>query len=202
MDDETIRLSLSPHVQTTSTVARTFFGRGMGNAEAQAAVSLPSYGSRGQITAPGLPRKEIEQLLNCISQIPDMDIGDLSYTIQCRLPGGRRYKRLLDLPLSMALIASYLQRDIPRHHLYIGELDLLRRIREVPDNIIQELWDAIEAGELSVPVRIFCPQESAHLIREGAKGATVVACDRLEDAIYATWPDLQAGKKANSRVRK
>lgn len=191
MDRVTTALKLSPHSQSVSSVARTFFGRGTGNAEAQAAVALPSYGNRGQITAPGLPRKEIEQLLNCINQIPDMDIGDLSYTIQCRLPGERRYRRLLDLPLSMALIASYLQRDIPRHHLYIGELDLLRRVREVPDNIVQELWDAVEAGEIQLPVRIFCPQESARLIREGAQEATVVACDKLEDAVYATWPDLR-----------
>ncbi len=191
MDRKTTALSLSPHSQSVSSVARTFFGRATGNAEAQAAVALPSYGSRGQITAPGLPRKEIEQLLNCISQIPDMDIGDLSYTIQCRLPGERRYRRLLDLPLSMALIASYLQRDIPRHHLYIGELDLLRRVREVPDNIVQDLWDAVQAGEIQPPLRIFCPKESAHLIREGVQEATVVACDRLEDALYGTWPDLR-----------
>ncbi len=182
---------MSPHSQSVSSVARTFLGRGTGNAEAQASVALPSYGTRGQITAPGLPRKEIEQLLNCISQIRDMEIADLSYTIQCRLPGERRYRRLLDLPLSMALIASYLQRDIPRHHLYIGELDLLRRVREVPDSIIQDLWDAVEAGEIPQPVRIFCPKESAHLIREGVKAATVVACERLEDALHNTWPDLR-----------
>jgi DNA repair protein RadA/Sms len=196
MDRKTTALVLSPHSQVVSSVAKTFYGKGTcGNAEAQAAVALPAYGSRGQITAPGLPRKEIEQLLSCISQIPDMDIGDLSYTIQCRLPGERRYRRLLDLPLSMALIASYLQRDIPGHHLYIGELDLLRRVREVPDNIVQELWEAIEAGEIKTPIRIFCPKESAQLIREGGKGATVVACERLEDAIYGTWDDLKPGSK-------
>jgi predicted ATP-dependent serine protease len=91
----------------------------------------------------------------------------------------------------MALIASYLQRDIPKHHLYIGELDLLRRVREVPDAVVQDLWDAVEAEEIKPPVRIFCPRESAHLIRDGVRDATVVACDRLEDALYATWPDLK-----------
>lgn len=192
MDRETTALTVSPHSQSVSSVARTFLGRAAGNAEAQAAVALPSYGSRGQITAPGLPRKEIEQLLNCIGQIPDMDIGDLSYTIQCRLPGERTYRRLLDLPLCMALMASYLQRDIPNHHLYIGEIDLLRRVREVPDNIIQDLWDAIDSGEIPKPVRIFCPSASAHLVREGTKDATIVACDYLEDALYSTWPDLQS----------
>ncbi len=191
MDRVTYALKLSPHSHSVSSVARTFFARGIENAETQAAVALPSYGTRGQITAPGLPRKEIEQLLNCINQIPDMEFGDLCYTIQCRLPGGRKYKRLLDLPLSMALIASYLQREIPKQYLYIGELDLLRQVRRVPDDVIQELWDAIEAGEIRSPITIFCPEESGHLIREGARDVKVVGCKKLEDAVYTTWPDLR-----------
>lgn len=191
MDKKTTALYLSPLSQSISSVARTFFGREALNAEAQAAVALPSYGTRGAITAPGLPRKEIEQLLNCISQVPDLDLGDLSYTIQCRLPGERRYRRLLGLPLSMALIASYVQREIPRYHMYLGELDLLRRVREVPDDLILDLWEAIEQGEIQTPIRIFLPSTSAHLIRQDLPNATVVACDRLEDAIYATWPDLK-----------
>ncbi len=193
MDRKTAILRLSPHSHSVSSVARTFLGRGAGKAEAQAAVSLPNYGTRGQIIAPGLPRKEIEQLLSCISQIPDMDIGDLSYSVQCRLPGERRYRRLLDLPLSMALIASYLHRDIPRHHLYIGELDLLRRVREIPDNIAQDLREAVETGEVQMPVRIFCPRDSAYVLSGGVKDVGLLACDRLDDAVYATWPDLCPG---------
>ena len=191
MDRNTTALRLSPHSQSISSVAKTFFGRNTRNAEAQAAVALPGYGSRGQITAPGLPRREIEQLLNCISQIPDMDIGDLSYTIQCRIPGGRRYRSLFHLPLAMALVASYLQRDIPAHHLYIGEIDLLRRVREVPDEMIENLWSAVVEGEIKLPVRIFLPSESSNLIRNELQDATVFACDQLDDAIYGTWPDLQ-----------
>ncbi|OYD15443.1 hypothetical protein CH330_05680 [candidate division WOR-3 bacterium JGI_Cruoil_03_51_56] len=191
MDRKTTALQLSPHVEARSTVARTFLGRKPGSAEAQAAVALPTYGLRGQITAPGLPRKEIEQLLNCISQLPEMDdMAGLSYTIQCRLPGERRYRSVVGLPLAMALIASYLQREIPGHHLYIGELDLLRTVREVPDDLIEQLWDAIEAGEIQTPVRIFCPKESAPILREGISGATVVACEKLDDAVRLTWPDL------------
>lgn len=190
MDAETKALRLSPHDHAVSSTARTFFGRGTENAEIQASVALPNYGSRGQITAPGLPKMEIEQLLNCIDQLPDMEFADLSYSIQCRLPGGRKYNRLLDLPLSMALIASYLQRDIPKHQLYIGELDLLRQVRHVPDNVIIDLWDAVEAGEIRSPVTIFCPEECCHLIRDFVGDVRVVGCKKLEDAVYTTWPDL------------
>src|SRR5262249_45026858 len=72
MDRVTTALRLSPHSHTVSSVAKTFFERGTENAEIQAAVSLPNYGTRAQITAPGLPKKEIEQLLNCIDQLPEM----------------------------------------------------------------------------------------------------------------------------------
>ena len=191
MNRITTALQLSPHSESVSTVAKTFLGRHFGIAEAQAAVALPNLGNRPQIIAPGLPRKEIEQLINCISQIPDMDIGDLSYTIQCRLPGEQRYRSIMGLPLAMALIASYLQREIPRHHLYIGELDLLRQVREVPNSIIEEPWDAIEENEIATPIRIFCPTESAIVIREKVKDATVIGCDRLDDALYKTWDDLR-----------
>jgi predicted ATP-dependent serine protease len=125
MDRKTTALKLSPHSESVSSVARTYLGQGIGIAEAQAAVSLPAYGNRGRITAPGLPRKEIEQLTTCMSQIPEMELEDLDYAIQCRLPGERRYRGILGLPLCMALIASYIQKDIPAYHVYLGEIDLL-----------------------------------------------------------------------------
>lgn len=194
MDRTSTALAVAPHSEAVSTVARSYLGRGDSTLpEVQAAVSLPSYGTRGRITAPGLPRKEIEQLANCISQIPDMDIGDLDYSIHCRLPGERRYRGVLGLPLSIALIASYLQKDVPGHHIYIGEIDLLRRVREVPESIVTELWDAIEAGEISRPMRVFLPPESAEVLRGAAEDVTVMSCERLEQAVYGTWPELDPG---------
>ncbi len=87
MDKTTTVLKLSPHSESVSSVARSYLGRQIGIAEAQASVALPAYGNRGKITAPGLPRREIEQLTNRMSQLPDMQIEDLDYTIECRLPG-------------------------------------------------------------------------------------------------------------------
>jgi DNA repair protein RadA/Sms len=194
MDKTTTILRLSPHSDSVSSVARSYLGRRIGIAEAQATVALPAYGNRGKITAPGLPRKEIEQLTTCISQLPEMQIDDLDYTIQCRLPGDKRYRSLLGLPLCIALIASYIQKDIPSYYLYLGEIDLLRKIREVPDEIVIDLWEQLkDPANVSIPrpVRIFCPKESARLLQEEVEGATVVACDRLDDAVFMTWPELK-----------
>ena len=196
MDKVTTGLRLSPHSDAVSSVAKTYLGTKLGIAEAQAAVTLPSYGMRGRTTAPGLPKKEIEQLTNCISQIPDMEIGELDYTIHCRLPGERRYRRLLGLPLCMALIASYIQRDIPGHHIYLGEIDLLRKVRGVPDEIVLNLWEAIQDGSIPTPVRIYCPCDSADLLQGETEGATVVGCDRLDNAVFRTWPELKSNNSS------
>ena len=190
MDKITTALKVSPHSESVSSVAKTYLGANTGIAETQAAVSLPSYGNRGKITAPGLPRKEIEQLTTCISQIPDMEIEDLDYTIHCRLPGEKRYRAILGLPLCMALIASYIQRDIPSYHIYIGEIDLLRKVRQVPDQIILDLLDGINSQNISTPLRIFCPPESAEIIKDTVDGVTVISCERLDDAVFKTWPEL------------
>jgi DNA repair protein RadA/Sms len=194
MDKTTTVLRLSPHSDSVSSVARSYLGSNIGIVEAQASVALPAYGNRGKITAPGLPRKEIEQLTTCISQLPDMQIEDLDYTIQCRLPGDRRYRGILGLPLCMALIASYIQKDIPHYHIYLGEIDLLRKVREVPDEILLDLLEKLKdpiGSIIQKPVRIFCPMESAEILQEEVDGATIVACDRLDDAVFFTWPELK-----------
>lgn len=191
MDKVSTALKISPHSEAATSVARTYLGGMNGFAEVQAAVSLPTYGSRGKITAPGLPRKEIEQLTTCISQIPDLEMDDLDYTIHCRLPGSHLYRALMGLPTCMALISSYIQKDIPGHHIYVGEVDLLRRIREAPEDLILSLWENIERGEIRTPVRLFLPPESARAIQGSVEGATVVACERLDQAVYQTWPELR-----------
>jgi hypothetical protein len=123
-----------------------------------------------------------------------MQIEDLDYTIQCRLPGDKRYRGLLGLPLCMALIASYIQKDIPAYHLYMGEIDLLRKVREIPDEIVLDLLEQLKDPTCTAirrPVRVFCPSESARLLQDEVSGATIVACERLEDAVFSTWPELR-----------
>jgi hypothetical protein len=120
-----------------------------------------------------------------------MEIEELDYAIQCRLPGERRYRGVLGLPVCMALIASYLQKDIPGHHLYMGEIDLLRKVRDVPDQILQDFCVDIQDGVVPKPVRVYGPPASAKLIQELLlDGVTAIACERLDDAVFRTWPEL------------
>jgi hypothetical protein len=91
----------------------------------------------------------------------------------------------------MALIASYLQKDIPGHHIYLGEIDLLRKVREVPDQILQDFAEDFQAGVIQRPLRVHCPPSNAALLRDLIPdGLTAVACERLDDAVFLTWPEL------------
>ncbi len=193
MDPNTTMLRISRFAEVQGGVARTFIGRDFLRAEAQAVVTLPTYGTRGRITAPNLPRDEIQRLLHAINGIPDMDdVADLSYSIQCNLPGGKFYKRVIDLALAMALLSSYLQREIPSTFLYIGELDLLRSVRPVGDDLVQDLWETIKDGKLGKELKVFCAGETARILRpEIGKTCSLVGCDTLEEVLYKTWTDLK-----------
>lgn len=189
LDTVTLAMSVSPHARSMTSVARTWLGAGVGPAEVQAAISLAGFGCRGKVTAPGLPRKEIEQLVACCAQVPGMEIDDLEFTVLARLPGQKRYSDIVGLPLCLSLISSYLRQPVPRHQVQIGEIDLRRNLRELDDLLVNDLGAALTIGELRNPVRLLVPPMAAFHLPAG-KGVEIVPCAGLEDAMLATWPDL------------
>jgi predicted ATP-dependent serine protease len=171
-------------------MARTYAGAGTGVLELQASVTVPSDGSRGRMTAPGLPRREIEQLVSCIGQIPDMDFGELNYTINCRLPGSGQYNPILGLPLCMALIGSYLQREVPEQNIYLGEIDLFQNVRTASPAILQALTTGINSGNIATPIQLFLsPNAAANFT--ASQSIQIVPCQTLAEAVFHTWPDLR-----------
>ena len=189
-DPVTIRLEPAPHCEAKPAMAHTYAGSGTGELELQASVTVPSDGSRGRMTAPGLPRKEIEQLVSCIGQMKDMDFGELNYSVNCRLPGNGQYNPILGLPLCMALIASYLQKAVPGRNIYIGEIDLFRNVRAIAPAITQSLKAALDNGDIDTPVTLFLHPLSAAEFTS-SESVRIVPCDTLEAAVFQTWPELR-----------
>lgn len=189
-DPVTIRLEPAPHCEAKPAMARTYAGAGSGELELQASVTVPGDGSRGQMTAPGLPRREIEQLVSCISQMKDIDFGELNYSVNCRLPGSGQYNPILGLPLCIALIASYLQKPVPQQNIYIGEIDLFRNLRSVAPAISQSLKASLDSGELASPVTLFLHPMTA-VEFSPSESLRVVPCKTLEEAVFLTWPELR-----------
>jgi DNA repair protein RadA/Sms len=189
IDPLTLRLRLSPHAETITAVARGYLP-GAGLTEVQGAVMLPKPGAAAKVTAPGLPRKEIEQYVSGLCQVPGFELADFDLSIQCRVPGERCYRSVLGLPLSLALAASYIQQPIPERQLHIGEIDLCRNVRDVPAALLNDLATSIATGEITLPLRILCPPSAAAQLPNG-NGVEIVPCRRLDDAIFATWPHLR-----------
>lgn len=189
LDEQTLTLHVSPHGEPVTSVARSYLP-GLGLAEVQAAVTLPRWGTAARILAPGLPRREIEQLVACISQIPGLELDDLNHSIQCRLPGERSYRGVLGLPLCLSLISSYLQKEIPARQIQVGEIDLCRNVRDLPAALVNDMANAIAQGEIALPLRLLVPPSAVAMLPSG-NGIEVVACRRLEDAIFGTWPELR-----------
>lgn len=105
----------------------------------QASVGLAGYGARGRVTAPGLPKAELQQLVATIGQLPEIEIDDLDFSIHCRLPGRKRYNSAIGLALAIALLSSYLRKRVPVNTLFLGEVDLGRGLRPFDDLLLSDL---------------------------------------------------------------
>jgi Mg-chelatase subunit ChlI-like protein len=191
----------------TPTTASLFFrasiygygGIGEELAEGQASVSLPKYGSRPELNAPFLPGKKIKQLLTVLSTLKDVDLADLSYEINCFLPRQQRYRPELDLPLAVALLSSYLQQPVDERTLFVGELDLTRRIRPPEPTYIASLAQLLVGPQMGKIRRLFIAAEVASAlgrIQPDKKGphvsdkVEVRGVSDLDGLLRELWPAL------------
>jgi DNA invertase Pin-like site-specific DNA recombinase len=168
--------------------AKTYLGAGGGAIDVQASVGLAGYGTRGRVTAPGLPKAELQQLVATIGQLPDIEIDDLDFSIHCRLPGRRRYTSSIGLALAMSLLSSYLRRPIPQNSLFLGELDLGRGLRPFDDLLLSDLISDLAADPaMARPWRIYAHPMSANAMPTGG-GIHGIGCEKLETVLYSVWP--------------
>jgi len=199
--DDNGRLKESPHMAAKSTAVLGYAGIGEDLAEGQASVTLPRYGSRPELNAPFLPGKKVKQLLSILSTVKEVDLTDLSYEINCYVPRQQRYREELDLPLAVALLSSYLQRSVPEKSLFVGELDLTRRIRS-PENTYLAALAALLTGPHKGNIkRLYVSNDCAKSLgrmRPESHGPTVgeiieiVGVSDLEYLLKQLWKDLFA----------
>lgn len=194
LDDATLRLSPSQHAVGNVAVARSYIGAA--NAESslidvQASVTLAAYGSRGRLSAAGIPTVEVDQILTALSWLDGIHLSDSEFSISVRVPGRRPYLSSMGLALATALIGAHLQRPVPLTNLYLGEIDLAGAIRPVDNTLANMLASDIDLGmELSEPRTIFCHPRSALLLR-GTAPVKVCACEHLKQVVFTTWTELR-----------
>lgn len=205
MDDRG-RLGTSPHTAAKTSAAYGYAGMGEDLAEGQASVSLPKYGSRPELNAPFLPGKKIKQLLAVLSTLKDVDLSDLSYEINCYVPRQQRYMEELDLPLAVALLSSYLQQPVDPRTLFVGELDLTRRIRPPERTYLASLAQLLAGPQKGRLRRVFLAEEAVAALgrmqpdRNGPRVSDMVevrGVTDLEVLLKELWPALFQKEKAS-----
>lgn len=195
------RLSRAPHQEGITTSALGYGGVGGELAEAQAVVTLPTYGSRPQLNAPFLPSKRVKQIVTILAGLKDIDLSDLSYEINCYLPAKQAYRAEMDLPIAVALLASYLKRPIPDDTLFVGELDLQARVRRPDERYLAALAEVLIERPAGVR-RIVCSPDAAEFLQafelqvDGGRrplpsGIKFVPCAELTQVIAEIWPSLE-----------
>jgi DNA repair protein RadA/Sms len=201
MMDERGRLKESPHTAAKSTSVLGYAGIGEDLAEGQASVTLPRYGSRPELNAPFLPSKKVRQLLSILSTVREVDLTDLSYEINCYIPRQQRYREELDLPIAVALLSSYLQRPVPDKALFVGELDLTRRIRCPENTYLAALATLLTGPQRGKIKKLYVSDDCAmplSRMRPESHGPTVgelieiIGVPDLERLLKQLWPDLFA----------
>ncbi|MEX2673458.1 MAG: AAA family ATPase [Phycisphaeraceae bacterium] len=191
MEPSTTRFVKALHAHAQPSAANTYGGATIGIRQVQVAISVPPDGQRAKVTAPGLPRKEIDQLIGCINQIEGLDLSELDHRIQCRMPRSGQYLTYFSLPLCMAMISSYARLPIPQNHLYLGEIDLFRKVLDVPLDVLTDLIATIDNAEIATPLKVFAPPSAEAYLSDAREGVKVISCSTLEDAIGQTWPNLR-----------
>jgi DNA repair protein RadA/Sms len=190
-------LEKSKHVKARASHAFGFIPSSL--IEVQALVKLPKYGDKPGIKAPYLPRQKLSQLVGTISNMHEIDISDLTFEINCAIPGGLPYRTTIDLPLSISMLSSYFQRQIPLGSLFVGELDLFQTIRPISDQVCSGLAEVMipsETSPLAYSIRrLYISQENEASMRElllqqQASDIDVRGIQTLENLVEMLWPDI------------
>ncbi len=184
-------LEKSRHLRPKASVAYGFLHDEL--IEVQALVKLPEFGERAGIKAPYLPREKLRQLVGIISSIRDIDMSDLTFGINCAIPGGRGYRSVLDLPLAVSMLASYFQRGIPAGSLFYGELDLFQNVRPMEEAEMNRLADLlVDRGQRvrSVYLSSASSEGFTKALSERGLDVSISPVASIEDVIARLWPDV------------
>jgi DNA repair protein RadA/Sms len=193
-------LKESPHITAEASAVLGYSGIGEEFAEAQASVTIPRYGSRPGLSAPFLPGKKIQQLLKVLGTLKDIDVVDLSYDVSCYIPGRRAYASVLDLPIVVAILSSYLHQLVDNKTLFIGEVDLTKQIRPPSERTyLAGLAEVLVESQPRRIKRVYLSEQVADEFKEMQPGegrpkvseaVEVRGVKDLDSLVHNLWPSL------------
>lgn len=190
-----------PHSRCETAVVLAYCGWGQQPLEVQVSTALPRIGGRAELNAPFLPARRIRQLINTVNGLPGVDLQTVSYMINALIPGGEGYNPAMELPLAVALLSAYLRQPPPPRALFVGGVDLLRRIRAVQSDVVAGLVEMLAREDAPVIERVYLASGSATLFeeirstdREGSSDPQVIAVPTLDALAQSLWPEVFRGE--------
>lgn len=170
-------------------VARSYGGPGIPLVEIQLS-TWPSPTGRGRPTTNGVPRSEIEQVGGIVFGV---SFSHCDRMVHGRLVNAQKYHARYGLALAVALSGVLARQTVPTDFLFIGELDLERRVRDVPMRVLENLLRSICERELDGPLTVVVPPSSAELL-EGTAGLEVIGAGTWAEVVVAVWPHMKKGR--------
>ncbi|HSI34762.1 MAG TPA: hypothetical protein VK986_14335 [Tepidisphaeraceae bacterium] len=169
-------------------VARSYGGPGIPIVEIQMS-SWPSSTGRGRVTTAGIPRAVLDQVAGIVFGV---SFAGCDRMVSARLVNTDKFARRYGLALAVAASAVLARQRVPSEFIFLGELDLARRVRDVPMRVLENLLRSICEREIETPITIVAPPASAELI-EGTEGVEVVGAATWAEVVVAVWPHLRKG---------
>jgi DNA repair protein RadA/Sms len=201
-------LDLSPQAAVQTTTALGYCGKGEVFADVQATVSIPRYGSTPALNAAFLPGKRILQLIKTAGSLSGIDEEDFSYNVTCYVPGQRVYAPILDLSIVTAILGSYLHQPVPDTALFVGEVDLTKKIRPPDEKQLQNLAGALGKSMPGQVKKVYVAKEAADGLRKMRAGiggpmvgviADVRGMQDLDELGRELWPEMLGGGEREER---
>jgi len=135
----------------------------------------------------GIPRAELDQVAGVIF---GMSFTGCDRLLSARLVNVEKYHRRHGLALAVALSAVLARQSVPSEFLFLGELDLERRVRDLSVRVLENLVRSLCDRELETPITIVAPPSSADLL-EGTAGVEVIGAPTWQHVVVAVWPHLR-----------
>ena len=199
-----------PHMKPTGTTIQAVDFSEMMKVGVQARVQLPKWGERPGLKAPYLPKEKLRLLLDGISALPDVDASELTYQIACYVPGDNSYSSGLDLAVVMAILSSYLQRDVPDGMAFYGEVDLHGNVLSPLDGAeatVYKNWskpskpdededdDGVSAldtflDRIKTVHEVVVPKDAEKGLKHWKGVPELKSVGNILDAVGVSWPDL------------
>jgi predicted ATP-dependent serine protease len=196
--DEHGFLKKSAHINPSATMAYGWSSRENKIVDVQAVVRLPKLNERPKFNAQKVPKEKLHQLVDVIQRMPySMYIGDLEFTVQCHLPGKATYEAIMDLPLVVSVVSSYLLRSASRKALFVGEVDLVGNIRPIDQDLLSNLVETVGeeyVQDPSIIQTVYLSEQNARdlrlaLVAEGVNVKLEVV-RTVSHALSKIWPEL------------